>query len=226
MAFNPEEYNKLVSDLTGSGVTLVAVSKTKSVEDIMAAYEAGQRDFGKNYVQEMVQNHDQLPHDIRWHFIGHLQRNKVRYIAPFVHLIHGVDSLRLAREIDKEGRKIDRVINGLVQVHIAAEDTKHGFLPEEVKGVLSELNASGLPNFRVKGVMGMATFTEDTDQIREEFRSLSSLFRVLRDISYTDNLEMKHLSMGMSGDYLIAVKEGSNMVRIGSLIFGERNYEE
>lgn len=226
MAFNPDEYSKLVSDLSEYGVTLVAVSKTKSVEDIMAAYEAGQRDFGENYVQEMVQKHDQLPHDIRWHFIGHLQRNKVRYIAPFVHLIHGVDSLRLAREIDKEGRKAGRVINGLVQVHIAAEDTKHGFLPEEVKGTLSELNVSGLPNFKVKGVMGMATFTEDTGQIREEFRSLSSLFRELKDISYTDNLEMKHLSMGMSGDYLIAIKEGSNMVRIGSLIFGDRNYKE
>jgi pyridoxal phosphate enzyme (YggS family) len=226
MTFNEFSYEELVSELDRSGVTLVAVSKTMPVDDIRTAYAAGHRDFGENYVQELISKQGSLPLDIRWHFIGHLQRNKVKSIAPFVHLIHGVDSVRLALEIDKQGRSSGRVIEGLLQVHIASEDTKHGFLIEEVRAAMKELEAKGITHFRIIGLMGMATFTEDHDQVRSEFRSLASLFRMLIDEKVPGYENLKVLSMGMSGDYKAAIEEGSNMVRIGSLIFGARNYDK
>ncbi len=226
MAFNEESYRKLVSELQKDDVTLIAVSKTKPADVVQSAYDAGHRDFGENYVQELTSKYESLPKDIRWHFIGHLQRNKVKFIAPFVHLIHGVDTLKLAREIDKEGRKAGRVIDGLIQVHIANEDTKHGFLPDEVEDAISQLASYGLTHFKVRGLMGMATFTEDSEQVRDEFRKLSALNKRLRNSEQKIAAHMNILSMGMSGDYKIAVEEGSNMVRIGSLIFGARNYDK
>lgn len=199
-------------------VVLVAVSKTKSNGEIMEAYTAGQRVFGENKVQEMVRKWEDLPGDIQWHMIGHLQRNKVRYIAGFVSLIHGVDSLRLLREIDKRAAAAGRVIDCLLQVHIARESTKFGFDDSELREVLLGEDLNELTHVRIRGLMGMATFTEDTRQVREEFRHLKSLYE-----ECMGHLKDGILSMGMSGDYPIAIEEGSNMVRIGSSIFGSRN---
>ncbi|SNT24413.1 hypothetical protein SAMN05421640_2910 [Ekhidna lutea] len=203
--------------------TLVAVSKTKPVEDILSAYNTGHRDFGENKVQELTRKAEELPKDIKWHMIGHLQRNKVKYIAPFVHLIHGVDSFKLLKEINKQGRKSDRVIDCLLQVHIAEEDTKFGFDKIELEEILSGKDLKDLAHVCIKGLMGMATFTEDTNQIRREFRLLKSIYEETKNSDHT-NVQMNTLSMGMSGDYKIALEEGSNMVRIGSAIFGARNY--
>ena len=214
MSINTEKYKSLLSELK-SKATLVAVSKTKPVEDIQALYELGQRDFGENYVQEMVDKEAVLPKDIRWHFIGHLQSNKVKYIAPFVHLVHGVDSPGLLKEINKQGLKNNRVIDCLLQVHIAKEETKFGFDEHELNQ-LYELHE--LKNVNIIGLMGMASFSDDKALVRTEFACLKSLFG--SKTSYTV------LSMGMSGDYKIALEEGSNMVRIGSLLFGERNYSK
>lgn len=203
---------------------LIAVSKTKPNSDIQEAYEAGIRDFGENKVQEMVDKHAQLPADIKWHMIGHLQRNKVKYIAPFVHLIHGVDSLRLLIEIDKQAQKSERVIPCLLQIHIAKEESKFGFSEEELEELLNSEEIKQLNNIKIIGLMGMATFTENEALIRSEFAGLKSLFDQLKNRNLPPNFELKEISMGMSGDYRIAQEEGSTMVRIGTAIFGERNY--
>ncbi len=200
-------------------VTLVAVSKTKPLSDIEAAYAAGQRVFGENKVQEMTAKWEALPKDIEWHMIGHLQRNKVKYMAPYVALIHGVDSGRLLREINKQAEKNNRVIDCLLQIHIAEESTKFGFDTSELQQLVEELSANPLPHVSIKGVMGMATFTQDETQIRKEFRTLKHHYDNLRQNFETMNI----LSMGMSGDFEIAIEEGSSMIRVGSKIFGERN---
>ncbi|WP_445385212.1 YggS family pyridoxal phosphate-dependent enzyme [Robiginitalea sp. IMCC44478] len=199
-------------------VVLVAVSKTKENAEIMEAYNAGQRIFGENKVQELCRKQEDLPNDIQWHMIGHLQRNKVKYLVDFVSLIHGVDSVRLLREINKRAAAGGRVIDCLLQVHIAEESSKFGFDQQELQEVLNQEFLAGLPNIRVRGLMGMATFTENEDQVRKEFRYLKNLFEQLP--SFLEKADI--LSMGMSGDYLLAIEEGSNMVRIGSSIFGPR----
>lgn len=203
---------------------LVAVSKTKPNEDVMEAYEAGQRVFGENKVQELTAKYESLPKDIEWHMIGHLQSNKVKYIAPFVALIHGVDTEKLLRTIDKEGKKNERIIPCLLQVHIAEEETKFGFSEEELMSLLSREMLEELNHVEIQGVMGMATFTEDEDQIRKEFRSLKQLFERLKASVFSGSQSFQEISMGMSGDFLIAIEEGSTMVRVGSSIFGVRNY--
>ncbi|MGV0919944.1 YggS family pyridoxal phosphate-dependent enzyme [Empedobacter falsenii] len=214
-----QENLKTIEATIPAHVTLVAVSKTKPVEDLQEAYAAGMRDFGENKIQEMCDKYEVLPKDIRWHMIGHVQTNKVKYMAPFVHLIHGVDSLKLLKEIHKQAEKNNRVIDVLLQQFIADEETKFGLDQEEIQQIMQE-EVQHLPNVRVVGLMGMATFTEDENQIREEFRSLKSNF-----VSLKNNFEnLTILSMGMSGDYQIAIEEGSTMVRIGSSIFGHRNY--
>ena len=215
MAVDKVAYQKINDELRLSNITLVAVSKTKPIEDILALYNLGQRDFGENYVQELAEKAEKLPTDVRWHFIGHLQSNKVRSIVPFIYLIHGVDSLKLLKEINKQAEKYKRVIDCLLQVHIAQEETKFGFDETELLG----LDLKQFPNVRIKGLMGMASLTEDINKIRIEFRSLKTLFEKLK----AQNPELSLLSMGMSADYKIALEEGSNMVRIGSLLFGERD---
>jgi len=201
-------------------VTLIAVSKTKSPGEIMEAYEAGHRDFGENKVQEMVWKQEELPKDIRWHMIGHVQRNKVKYMASFVHLVHGVDSMKLLREINKQGAKHKRIITCLLQVHIAKEETKFGLDERELTELLLELSYESLANVDVVGLMGMATFTDNEEQLASEFNYLSDLRARLTQ----DYPQLKELSMGMSGDYQLAIEFGSTMVRIGSSIFGSRNY--
>lgn len=208
-----------------SDCLLVAVSKTKPLEDLKEAYEAGIRDFGENKVQELQDKQPQMPDDVKWHMIGHLQRNKVKYIAPYVHLIHGVDSFKLLKEIDKQGAKIGRIIPVLLQMHIAEEETKFGFDRTELEAMLSDPDFQSMEHVEVKGLMGMATFTEDTDQIRREFRGLKNQFEELKTQPLPSFMKMEELSMGMSGDYLIAQEEGSTIVRIGSAIFGARNYQ-
>lgn len=212
-----------IKDQLPENCTLVAVSKTKPSSVILTAYEAGQRHFGENKVQELTKKAEELPKDIQWHMIGHLQRNKVKYIAPFVHLIHGVDSLKLLKEINKQGEKVNRVIHCLLQVHIAEEETKFGFDEKELIHLLGSEEFASMKYVQINGLMGMATFTEDTDQVRREFKSLKNLFEQFKNSDHA-HLQMNTLSMGMSGDYLLALEEGSNMVRIGSSIFGERNY--
>lgn len=204
-------------------VTLVAVSKTKPIEALQEAYDAGQRIFGENKIQEMTAKWEVLPKDIEWHMIGHVQRNKVKYMAPYVSLIHGVDSFKLLQEIDKQAAKHNRVISCLLQVHIAEEDTKFGFDEAEITETVALDAFKLLKNVSVVGLMGMATFTEDEIQVAREFDTLKQLFDKLKALK-DDNLNMDILSMGMSGDYKIAMKSGSNMVRIGSSIFGARNY--
>jgi pyridoxal phosphate enzyme (YggS family) len=201
---------------------LIAVSKTHPTERIMEAYEAGQRDFGENKVQELVEKYEALPKDIRWHMIGHLQSNKVKYIAPFVHLIHGVDSLNLLKEINKQGQKNGRQISCLLQFHIAQEDTKFGLSLEEAKVFLAGPEFSLLDHVRICGVMGMATFTENTAQIRQEFQNLHAIYQQLLSKYFSSNSEFKEISMGMSDDYPIAIEEGSTLIRVGSKIFGAR----
>lgn len=207
-----------------SGVTLIAVSKTKPVEMIEEAYAAGQRVFGENKVQEMVDKYEQLPKDINWHMIGHLQTNKVKYIAPFVALIHGVESLKLLETINKEANKVGRVIPCLLQFHIAQEETKFGLTLDEAREILGSEAYRGMQNVRIAGVMGMATNTDNEEQIRAEFRHLKEIFDTLKREYFPGNADFKELSMGMSGDYPIAVQEGSTMVRVGSAIFGARQY--
>jgi PLP dependent protein len=226
MAINKQTYSQILAELNPRKVTLIAVSKTKPIEDIKELYEAGQRDFGENYVQELVDKQMLLPADIRWHFIGHLQSNKVKYIAPFVHLIHGVDSLKLLQEINKQGAKNNRVINCLLQIHIAKEETKFGLDERELREALAQLQLNPQKNVRICGLMGMASFSDNLEIVRSEFRYLKSLFDKLQATDsgfFSPNSGLLALSMGMSGDYKIAIEEGSNMVRIGSLIFGERN---
>ena len=223
MAVNTEAYKSIKQELDAKQVTLVAVSKIQPVEAILKLYESGQRDFGENYVQELVDKQAALPKDIRWHFIGHLQSNKVKYIAPFVHLIHGVDSLKLLKEINKEAAKNNRVIDVLLQVHIAQEETKFGLDEEELNLIISEFENLKMTNVKVCGLMGMASFSDDLKKVRSEFKYLKSLFNQHTDLPIA-NCQLTILSMGMSGDYSVAIDEGSNMVRIGSLLFGARNY--
>ena len=204
-------------------VTLVAVSKTKPITDLMEAYNAGQRIFGENYVQELVEKYEQLPNDIQWHFIGHLQSRKVKLIAPFVSLIHGVDSLKLLQEINKQAAKNNRVIDCLLQIHIAEEETKFGLDASELEAILNVASFHSLQNIKVIGLMGMATFTEDNAQIQKEFQFLKSLFDQYQSVQWP-NFKLQTLSMGMSSDYKLAIDCGSTMVRIGSSIFGVRNY--
>lgn len=223
MLIDKEKYTEIVEELKAKNVLLVAVSKTKSIEAIKELYDLGQRDFGENYVQELAGKQAQLPQDIRWHFIGHLQTNKVRYVASFVELIHGVDSVKLLKEINKQGAKNNRVLQVLFQIHIAKEETKFGLDEKELEEILNTY-LSELPelkNVQVKGLMGMASFTENKEQVRKEFRFLKTLFDKYAQLQ-TTNIQLQTLSMGMSGDYKLAVEEGSNLVRIGSLIFGER----
>ena len=227
MPVNSNSYKKISEELARKNVALVAVSKTKPVEEIVALYELGQRDFGENYVRELTPKYEQLPKDIHWHFIGHLQSNKVKYIAPFVSLIHGVDSKKLLIEIDKQGRKNNRVIDCLLQVHIAKEETKFGLDEKELHELLSTDLPAGTQvitnytNVRIRGLMGMASFTNDISIVRIEFKFLKSLFDKY-SILPIGNCQLEFLSMGMSADYKIAIEQGSNMVRIGSLLFGER----
>jgi pyridoxal phosphate enzyme (YggS family) len=201
-------------------VALVAVSKTKPIADLQEAYNAGQRIFGENKIQEMVEKYDALPKDIEWHMIGHLQSNKVKYMAHFVDLIHGVDKLKTLKEINKQAKKHDRIINCLLQVKIAKEETKFGFSFDEIRAILSSEEMRVLQNINVGGFMGMASFTDDKKQLEEEFSSLKNLFDTLK----TQHSSIKILSMGMSGDYQLAIENGSTMIRVGSSIFGQRNY--
>ncbi|WP_299097834.1 YggS family pyridoxal phosphate-dependent enzyme [Winogradskyella sp.] len=202
-------------------VTLVAVSKTKPVSDLMEAYNAGQRIFGENKIQEMADKHEQMPKDIQWHMIGHVQRNKVKYMAEFVSLIHGVDSFKLLKEINKQAKKHDRVIDCLFQIKIADEDSKFGMSANDASALFQSDEFSELKNIKIVGLMGMATFTEDMTQVENEFKFLKTTFDQLK----TQNSELKILSMGMSGDYKLAIECGSTMIRVGSSIFGARNYQ-
>ena len=208
-----KNFNVLKKDIP-SNVKLVAVSKTKTEKELLEAYECGQRIFGENKIQEMSSKFENLPKDIEWHMIGHVQTNKVKYMAPFVHTIHSVDRIKLLNEIQKQALINDRIIECLIQVRIAVEETKFGILPSELNPILEK--ASTYPNIKIKGLMGMASFTSNKEQIRSEFKILANLFRLYNEFDV--------LSMGMSGDYSIAIEEGSNMIRVGSKIFGERNY--
>lgn len=215
MAVNSTAYHTISKELAATNTTLIAVSKTKPAADIKELFQLGQRDFGENYVQELLEKAAQLPADIRWHFIGHLQTNKVKLIVPFVQLIHGVDSLKLLKEINKEAAKCNRVVDCLLQVHIAQEETKFGLNEAELAETMASAAELKLKNVNVIGLMGMASFTTDMDNVRKEFRQLKSIFEQYPVFTT--------LSMGMSSDYQIAVEEGSTMVRIGSLLFGERS---
>lgn len=221
---NSEQYRQFKESL-GRDVTLVAVSKLQPVGDIRHLYNFGHRDFGENYVQELIEKQLLLPPDIKWHFIGHLQSNKIKYIAPFVHLIQSVDSFKLLLEINRQGKKIDRKINCLLQVHIANEDTKYGLhgdeLDELVNGITRAAEVNEISHINVAGLMGMSTFTDDESVVEREMKYLSALYEKYSHIK-TSNFHFQYLSMGMSADYQLAIKSGSNMVRLGSLVFGER----
>lgn len=222
MGIDQNVYKNIISEI-GAKVSLVAVSKTKPVNDVMALYNSGHRDFGENYVQELVDKYQLLPKDIRWHFIGHLQTNKVKFITPFVSLIHGVDSYRLLQEINKQAEKDNRIIDCLLQIHIAQEETKFGLDKNELEDIIKNPELKNLKNINLRGLMGMASFTKTDQVIRKEFNYLHSLFNKYS----TGNIQTSTfniLSMGMSADYKIAIEEGSNMIRIGSLIFGERTH--
>lgn len=214
--------HKIKNDIP-KNVQLIAVSKTKPISDILEAYNAGHRAFGENKIQEMVKKHEELPKDIEWHMIGHLQRNKVKYMAHFVHLIHGVDSFKTLKEINKQALKHNRIIDCLLQLKIAKEDTKFGLSIIDVNNIITSEEFASLNNINIKGLMGMASFTEDKSIIRTEFKMLNRIFTKLKK-HHSSNFNLSVLSMGMSGDYKIAIEAGSNMIRVGSLIFGKRNY--
>jgi len=223
MPANIEKYQAILHELNQQNVQLIAVSKTKPNEDILDLYELGQRAFGENYVQELVDKAAQLPTDIQWHFIGHLQSNKVKYIAPFVHLIHGVDSEKLLQEINKQAIKQNRTIDCLLQVHIATEETKFGFDADSISELIQSGRLAHYSNIRIKGLMGMASFSENTSLLTKEFSTLKQIY----DLSAIKlGSDFNTLSMGMSSDYALAISLGSNMVRIGSLLFGARNYSK
>ena len=211
-------------EIAQSGATLVAVSKTHGPEKVRAIYDQGQRDFGENKVQELMEKVDRLPSDIRWHMIGHLQSNKVKYIAPFVHLIHSLDRISLAKEINKQGKQAGRAIRVLLQVKIAREDSKFGLDPDAIVDFMADLQNREYANVKIVGVMGMATFTDDEELIQSEFEKLEQVFTSLKERFFAQDDDFAIKSYGMSSDYTIALKTGSNMVRVGSLIFGERTY--
>jgi len=217
-----QENLKTIKSSIPEHVTLVAVSKTKPVSDLMEAYNAGQRVFGENKIQEMAEKYEEMTKDIKWHMIGHVQRNKVKYMASFVSLIHGVDNFKLLKEIDKQAKKHDRVIDCLLQIKIASEDSKFGMSFEDVSKFTQSKTMSELKNIRVTGVMGMATFTDDKSQIKNEFNRLKFTFDALKALQ-TENCKLQIISMGMSGDYKLAIDCGSTMIRVGSSIFGLRN---
>lgn len=219
-----KENLNIVKASVPSNVTLIAVSKTKPVSDLQEAYDAGQRIFGENKALEMRDKHQVLPDDIQWHFIGHLQTNKIKYIAPFVTLIHAIDSLSLLEAVNKEAAKNNRVIDCLLQFHIAQEETKFGLDMEEAKSMLESESYKNLNNINICGVMGMATFTDNAAQVRDEFKNLKNIFETLKENYFKENDSFKEISMGMSDDYPIAIEEGATMVRVGSKIFGARNY--
>ncbi len=221
---NLEQYYLIKSELDKAGARLVAVSKTKSVEDILTLYKAGQRNFGENYVQELLTKKELLPDDIEWHFIGHLQTNKVKMISPFIACIEGVDSHKLLKEINKEAAKQNQVITCLLQVFIASEETKFGLNELELQQLLKDFHATDYPHIRLGGLMGMASFTSNQLVIANEFALLRSLFEKVKTEYLKNDPDFKHLSMGMSSDYKLALSHGSTSVRIGSLLFGERNY--
>lgn len=214
--------NSFKDKLSSRNCKLIAVSKRKPNADILQAYEAGHHDFGENQVQEMVSKQPELPSDIHWHMIGHLQRNKVKYLAPFVHLIHSVDSSRLLAEIEKQATKCGRVIPCLLQVHIAKEQTKFGFNKDEVLELVNSEMVKSLKSTKIHGLMGMATNTENQNQVKKEFQDLKSLFEHIASLDLPESIEMKELSMGMTSDYEIALESGSTMIRVGSAIFGPR----
>ena len=224
MSVNVGAYQSIHQELLSKNVQLIAVSKTKPNTDIMELYNLGHRAFGENYVQELIDKADQLPKDIQWHFIGHLQSNKVKYIAPFVHLIHGVDSEKLLQEINKQAIKQDRIIDCLLQVHIATEETKFGFDGPALHEFLTSGRVKDYSNIRIRGLMGMASFSEDQTLLSKEFTTLKSYFENAKKAF--SNGQFDTLSMGMSGDYQLAIQLGSTMVRIGSLLFGARNYSK
>lgn len=223
MSVNSESYKNISEELKNKNVTLVAVSKTKPTEEILELYNAGQKNFGENYVQELVEKYEQLPKDIQWHFIGHLQSNKVKFIVPFVSLIQSVDSFKLLQEINKQAKKNNRVIDCLLQIHIAKEETKFGLNEKELQEIITVLkeNENQFQNVYVKGLMGMASFTDNSEIVKNEFKFLKSLFDKHSTLS-TINYQLSIISMGMSSDYKMAIEQGSNMVRIGSLLFGKR----
>ena len=227
MGVHEETYQQIVKELAETNTKLVAVSKTKSIEDIQELYDLGQRDFGENYVQELTEKAEKLPKDIRWHFIGHLQSNKVKYIAPFIHLIQVVDSLKLLQEINKQALKNHRSIDCLLQVHIAREETKFGLDENELDDAIRQFGDLEMKSVKITGLMGMASLTDDLSRVRNEFKTLKTLFdKHARPDGYRDptyHSPLTTLSMGMSADYKIAIEEGSTMVRIGSLLFGSRN---
>ncbi len=220
-----QAYQSIINQIKEHNAQLVAVSKTKPNEDIMALYNYGQRAFGENRAQELTEKQSQLPADIKWHMIGHLQTNKVKYIAPFVHLIHSIDSFKVLKEVNKEARKNDRTIDCLLQIKIAKEDTKYGFDEHTLKEMLESEAYAKLEHVHICGVMGMATFTDDEQQVRREFRQLHRHFEQLQERYFSNTPYFKEISMGMSGDYEWALDEGSTMVRIGNLLFGPRKYD-
>lgn len=218
-----DEYLRLRTELEPRGVNILAVSKTHKPDKILELYNMGQRDFGENRVQEMVEKRAVLPHDIRWHQIGHLQKNKVKYIAPWVALIHSVDDLDLLTVINKEGEKCNRVISILLQIKIAVEDTKYGLLPIEALNIFQAKKPSDFKYIKFKGVMGMASFTDDASQLQGEYKTLTEVFQQLKSNYFANDDDFRIISGGMSGDYKIAIESGCNMVRLGSIIFGQRN---
>lgn len=220
-----ENLQKIKQEIPAN-VTLVAVSKSKTIDEIMEAYDAGQRDFGENYVQELRNKQPLAPKDIKWHFIGTLQTKQIKYIAPFVYMIHSVTSIRHIEEIDKRAKQNNRIIPILIELHIANEITKSGVDDSELFELLEYYNNNNFANIEIQGLMGMATFTDDREQIRQEFKHLKKIFDIVKEKYFNNNVNFKHLSMGMSNDYMIAIEEGSTIVRIGTLIFGERKYNK
>lgn len=221
---NGDMYEEIKKQLASTNTKLVAVSKTKPTEEILKLYQKGHRVFGENKAQELTEKYETLPKDIEWHFIGHLQRNKVKYLAPFIAMLHAIDSLRLLKEVNKQAKKNDRIIPCLLQFHIAEEETKYGLDLTEAKEILESEAFQKMKNVQICGVMGMATYTDDEQQVKKEFDQLGKIFAGLKAEYFSDNPAFKEISMGMSGDYPIAQKAGSTMVRIGTLLFGERNY--
>ena len=222
---NVDKYQEILREIP-QNVQLIAVTKLHPASEVEAAYALGQRDFGENWAQEMREKHEVLPQDIRWHFIGHLQTNKIKYIIPYVYMIHSIDSFKLLQEVDRQAAKHNRTVGCLLQFHVATEETKFGFSMDECEQMLQSPEFSSLKNVEIKGVMGMASFTDDTAQVRREFQTLHGFFTKLKEGYFVGNPDFKELSMGMTSDYPIAIEEGSTMIRVGSAIFGERDYSK